>query len=61
MRRELWADGADLSYEWEKKRVKNLNLRVHSDGSIHVSSAGWVPAAVVAFMFPQRGGCLLRW
>ena len=27
MRRELWVDGVDLSYEWEKKQVKNLNLR----------------------------------
>lgn len=42
MRRELWTEEADLSYEWEKKRVKNLNLRVWQDGSIHVSTPGWV-------------------
>ncbi len=60
MRRELWADGADLSYEWEKKRVKNLNLRVHSDGSIHVSSAGWVPAAVVDDFVRSRVGMIQK-
>ena len=42
MQRELWVKGTDLSYEWEKKRVKNLNLRVRQDGSIHVSTPGWV-------------------
>ena len=51
MRRELWLDGMDLSYEWEKKRVKNMNLRVRPDGSIRVSTAGWVaPQAVDEFV-----------
>ena len=47
MRRELWVDGVDLRYEWEKKQVKNLNLRVRPDGSLHVSTARGVPPAVV--------------
>ena len=40
MRRELWVDGTDLSYEWQKKRVKNLNLRVRPDGSIACFDGG---------------------
>ncbi len=58
MRRELWVDGTDLSYEWQKKRVKNLNLRVQPDGSIHVSAAGWVPAATVDEFVRSHAGMI---
>ena len=65
MRRELWVNGMDLSYEWEKKRVKNLNLRVRPDGSIHVSTAGWVPVAAVDDFVRSRADLIqkarLRW
>ena len=65
MRRELWLNGMDLSYEWEKKRVKNLNLRVRPDGSIHVSTAGWVPPAAVDDFVRSRADLIqkarLRW
>lgn len=44
-----------LAYEWEKKRVKNINLRIRQDGSVYVSSASWVPAATVdAFVLSRR-------
>ena len=39
MQREVWVNGEKLTYTWEKKRVKNLNLRIRPDGSIAVSSA----------------------
>ena len=58
MRRELWVDGTDLSYEWQKKRVKNLNLRVRPDGSIHVSTAGWVSAAAVDEFVRSHAGMI---
>lgn len=60
MRRELWVNGTDLSYEWEKKRVKNLNLRVHRDGSIYVSTAARVPAATVDDFVKSRADMIQK-
>lgn len=52
---ELQKDGWVLRYEWEKKPVKNLNLRVRQDGSVYVSSARWVSQKVVEdFILSRR-------
>lgn len=36
-----------LTYELTRKAVKNINLRIHSDGSVHVSAAPRVPLAQI--------------
>ncbi len=36
--RKLSVCGRDISYEWIRKKVKNINLRVRADGTITVSS-----------------------
>lgn len=36
-----------VSCDWEKKKVKNINLRLRPDGSFTVSSAPWVPRETV--------------
>lgn len=41
--REISYDGEIIAYTLQEKRVKNINLRVHSDGSIHVSASPYVP------------------
>ena len=38
---------ANITYSLERKAVKNLNLRVHADGSVHVSAPRLVPLAIV--------------
>ena len=58
MQREVWVNGEKLTYTWEKKRVKNLNLRIRPDGSIAVSSAVWVPAAMVDDFVRSRAGLI---
>lgn len=37
MKRKIIIDGEVLEYELERKRVKNVNLRVRTDGSVYVS------------------------
>lgn len=34
-------NGKTISYELERKRVKNINLRVKPDGTVHVSASRW--------------------
>lgn len=47
MQRQIEQNGETLCYEWQKKRVKNINLRLRRDGSVYVSSGYGVPAAAV--------------
>lgn len=41
--RHIVIDGSDLSYELTRKRVKNVNMRIETDGTIAVSANGRVP------------------
>ncbi|MCH3943271.1 MAG: SprT family zinc-dependent metalloprotease [Atopobiaceae bacterium] len=48
-------DVGGLQVEVERKRVKNLNLRVRPDGSIHASVPGWTTdAQVIGFVSSHR-------
>ena len=38
MQRTIQLNGLAIPYELEYKQVKNINLRIHPDGSIHVSA-----------------------
>lgn len=56
MQRTVMADGIPLTYEWEKKRIRRLNLHIRQDGSIYVSSPYGVSAdAVDAFVLSRAG------
>ena len=46
-RRTISADGKQISYELERKNVKNLNLHVRRDGSVYVSANKLIPAEQV--------------
>ena len=37
----LQAGGREIAVETERKRVRNLNLRVRADGSVHVSAPAY--------------------
>jgi len=45
--RNVLLDGKPFSYELQYKKVKNINLRIRSDGSIYVSASKKVPASFV--------------
>lgn len=42
MKRQIIVDGEVLEYELERKKVKNVNLRVRTDGSVYVSANRYV-------------------
>ena len=45
--RTVLVDGRIISYEFRRKKVKNINLRVRTDQSVAVSASSRVPFAVV--------------
>ena len=59
MKHLLYLDGKPIEYTLERKRVKNINLRVRG-GEIYVSAARWVPRSVIERFLLSRGERLLR-
>lgn len=55
MRRSIILRGRRVEYELERKRVRRINLRIRSDGSLHVS-APWLtpPLAVDALLLSRQ-------
>lgn len=47
MERSIVLCGRQISYELERKKVKNVNLRIRPDGSIHVSAGKSVPLGFI--------------
>ena len=60
MKRTILIRGQTVVYTLERKRVKNINLRVKRDGGIAVSAAPWVPLGVIERFLLSRGDFLLR-
>ena len=59
MKHQLLLDGHSIEYTLERKRVKNINLRVRG-GEIYVSAARWVPRSVIERFLLSRSDMLLR-
>lgn len=59
-RRTVSFGGGSISYTLERKRVKNLNLRVRQDGSVYASAGRRVPAGEVDRFVTARGAFILR-
>ena len=51
--------GTPVEYTLERKRVKNINLRVRG-GEVFVSAARWVPREVIEQFLLSRAGLILR-
>ncbi len=59
MQRTIELDGRTVVYDFLRKKVKNINLRIYPDGSMRVSAAKSVPvSAVEAFLRSQSGRIL---
>lgn len=50
----------NITYNLERKRVKNINLRIKADGSVHVSAHRLVPQAVIDSFVASRADFILR-
>ena len=60
MQRTVSTAVGDIAYELTKKRVKNGNLRVHPDGSVHVSVPQRSPLAFADELVRQRAEWIVR-
>lgn len=58
MKRTILLDGQTVEYTLERKRVKNINLRVRG-GEVFVSAARWVPIAVIERFLQSRADFIL--
>lgn len=47
MERRIWLCGRMVDYELSRKNVRNINLRIKPDGSVHVSAGRTVPLGVI--------------
>lgn len=59
-RREVPWDGGAIAYELERKRVKNINLRVRPDGSVYVSASPRVTLRTIDAFVRQKGEFIRR-
>ena len=60
MQRQISLDGWELTYEFSRKRVKNLNLRVRGDGSVAVSAPQRMPLEQVEEFLRKKQDFLRR-
>lgn len=49
-----------IQYELRYKSVKNINLRIKSDGTVHVSASRRVPASVIEEVLVSRADFILK-
>ena len=55
MQKNIILDGKEYIYEFERKRIRNINLRIRSDGSIYVSCPNRVSdKAVNEFLISKK-------
>lgn len=59
-KRTISSDGNQISYDLERKNVKNLNLHVRRDGSVYVSANKLVPAEQVDAFLESKVSFILN-
>lgn len=59
MLKRITLNGTALEYELERKKVKNINLRVRADG-VHVSASRAVPVAVIESFLRANADAVLK-
>ena len=60
MQRTIRLEGRAVSYELERKRVKNINLRIRADGSVYVSAPRLTPQGEIERFIISKGEFVLR-
>lgn len=60
MTRTVMLSGKEIRYELERKKVKNVNLRVRKDGTVFVSASRSVPTAEIERILTEKAGFILR-
>lgn len=60
MQKTIFIDGLELFYELEIKQVKNINLRIRPDGTIHVSASRRHTMRQIEALFHANETMILR-
>lgn len=60
MLRQFWLNGQPVSVELVQKPVKNLNLRIHSNGRITLSVPKGTPTSRIRTFLTQNAGFVLK-
>lgn len=60
MTRTIVLCGKEISYELSRKRVKNLNIRIRTDGSVSVSANSRVSVAEIEQFMRQKAECIIN-
>lgn len=58
--RVLTLGGREITFTQERKKVKNINLRIHADGTIYLSAGDRVPQATIDAFVYSRAAKILR-
>ena len=58
--RKVDTPAGPVTYELERKRVKNINLRVREDGSVYVSAGPRVSTAVIDAFVISKGTFIMK-
>lgn len=60
IKRVVSYENQEIYYLLEQKQVKNLNLRIRKDGSVHVSASPMVPLAQIDAFVESKGAYILN-
>lgn len=60
MKKQIIINGEILEYELERKKVKNVNLRVRTDGSVYVSANRYVSVSQIENFIVSNYGFILN-
>ncbi len=60
MKRELILNGRAVPYELERKKIKNLNLRIKPDGSVFVSAPRLMPERMIDSFLRSKAEFILE-
>ena len=60
MKKEIYLGTRKIEYDLERKRVKNINLRIKSDGTVHVSANTRVPTEVIERFMHEKSVFITR-
>ena len=60
MIRSIILNGRNISYNFEYKNVKNINVRIKSDGSVNVSAGRWVKKEKVEDFLISKSEFILK-
>ena len=52
-------NGEQIEYQFERKKVKNINVRIRRDGSVYVSASRWVSVKEIESFLSEKADFIL--